>query len=618
MPKRDDSLDTIEEFLQKARRRLSDENPDYYEQADAMRDGADIRPYDSGEDDEDRPKKKKKKKAQSAADWLANNDPTVKKPEKAEEKKEEAPPAKQEVAPAKQEEAKPAPAAQAAVPASANASPVGKKPLSDSEQALIDEYKRKFAKPVEPAPEKRRILMSQPSAAGPKDEMQPSREEVNAMREYTRPYEQHMMDKDKLEAEAHVNPQKHTHGRIIESRTKAHKDIQQAYQEMADSPEYQKADPITQMRMDTKFKQDWHANNPTHWEDAVAQHHEAYLKGAEASAMHGAAKNERIRHIAGGGVQPGAFSLEEGMQHAGGSRDDEDSAPSGIATDQAASFASSNRDFIDKFMRGYNKQDSSVDLNQQENFNNGRESVANILGSPPSLKDPSKKSKFDGFVSRYEPLIHKETQRVIDKMGLRQQVQNGQMDAESLLHYAGWHALVQAVNDYDFDHPSKASFTTHLKRKMQGLMQTALKEQDQIPTELRRGAKKFDKQTRDANAAPVKSLSAEEIERIKGQIAPPKGAVGDVKVSKPADIPSKTTSFALPAPAAPPPPSKPSSADIVAKHPPDVQDRLKRVAAARAPLVRRGVMPKPPTPAGPRRNVNIVQPTTEEEGGGEE
>ena len=61
----------------------------------------------------------------------------------------------------------------------------------------------------------------------------------------------------------------------------------------------------------------------------------------------------------------------------------------------------------------------------------------------------------------------------------------------SMLHEAGMHGLVQAINDYDHENPGKASFATHAGNKIRGLQMTAMRNQDQIPVEVRQAQKKF-------------------------------------------------------------------------------------------------------------------------------
>jgi DNA-directed RNA polymerase specialized sigma subunit len=60
-----------------------------------------------------------------------------------------------------------------------------------------------------------------------------------------------------------------------------------------------------------------------------------------------------------------------------------------------------------------------------------------------------------------------------------------------MLHEAGMHGLMQAVNDYDHNNPNKASFATHVGNKIRGLQMTAMKNIDQIPAEVRRAQKQF-------------------------------------------------------------------------------------------------------------------------------
>ena len=416
------------------------------------------------------------------------------------------------------------------------------------------------------------------------NDMQPSREELMQLRDYTRAYSSRARDKTRLEADASKNPVRHHDGRLVEARNVSHADYQQAYNEFARSPEFQNADPFAQMDMETQFKTDWKNSNPDHHINALKAHSEAYKKGERAKGLFAQAKDEKIRHIAGGGVNPDAMSIEEGLQHAGGSREEDEKSPGGISQDKSAAFASGNREFIDQYMQNYNKKaprpgdapDEYAHADEQ------RPDVASVIGDAPQFKNSGHKRAHDMLVQKYYPLIERAARRTLGKMGLTQAADSGQLD-DTALHEAGINALYQAINDYDHDHPSKASFTTHLNRKMNGLMQTALKAQDEIPADMRAGSTKFKQTQRDATAAPVKHTNKEGVTTI---IDPSAGA-------KPPAAAAATPS--TPPPAAAPivakPPMKRPLADIVAGHHPDRQERVKRLEAFK-----------------PKRNINYVAP----------
>ncbi len=521
------TLETIKEFLEKARRRLSDENPDYADQDDEQdADGLESFDGEGGEEDE-------------ADAWLRAHDK--------------------------------------------NLAPKGPSEVDAAEPEAVSEENEEEGDeaPIAPPPAQKPTPPS-PAAAGKpasEDDLQPTREELAAMREYTRPWEQNARDRAKLEAEAHVNPGRHHQGRLLEARNMSHADRQKAYEAFSQSPEFQNADPITQMEMEGKFHEDWKKQNPEHLMNALNAHHEAHKKGGQAMQLYNQAKDDKIRHIAGGGTQPGSMSVEEGMQHIGGSRDDEDSGPSGIQQDKGAAFAAGNQDFIQQYMQNYDKKAKKFsNVEDMDNMDpETRADVNTVLGEHPALKDPAKKRKVDQFVAKYHPQIGKAARHVLSKLGLTDKANRGEID-HGVLHEAGVHALFQAVNDYDHDHPSKAKFTTHLSRKMHGLMQSALKAQDEIPAGMRAGAKKFDQTKRAVNASPVKHTNKEGVTTI---------------INPPTPTPPK------------------SATEIAAAHHPDIQDRLKRVIAAKAPIVRRQNVQPAVKPAGPKMNVNHT--TIEEE-----
>lgn len=540
------TLDTVKDFLQKARRRLSDENPDYSDVDDEQdNDGLDSEISDEPDDDADK--------------WLKTHEKDAaapeqdKSPEYDEYQSDENPETHQAEA----------------------QKPTAEEPVSAKAVAPIKRSAGSSAPVRENTPEYS------------EDDLQPSKEELAQMREYTRPWEQNARDRAKLEADPSVNPVSHHQGRLVEARNTSHADRQKAYGEFTQSPEYKAASPVAKMRLEAKFQKDWKQQNPEHLKNALIAHNEAHKKGSEAMNTFKQVKDEKIRHIAGGGAQPGSMSAEEAMQHVGGSRDDEDSGPSGIQQDKGAAFASGNQEFMQQYMKNYDKKSKKYsNVDDMDNLDpEVRADVNSVLGEHPALKDPTKKRQVDRFVSKYHPLIGKAARQVLSKLGLTEKANRGEIDA-GLLHEAGVHALFQATNDYDHDHPSKAKFTTHLNRKMHGLMQTALKTQDEIPADLRAGAKNFDTQRRNQNAAPVKHTNKEGVTTI---IQP-----GGAKPAAPAPTPARSLTEIAPG-----------------HHEPDVHDRFKRVTAARAPLVRKQTALQP-KPAGPRIN-NIMSSEDGEE-----
>lgn len=315
---------------------------------------------------------------------------------------------------------------------------------------------------------------------------QPSREDLMAMRAYTRPWEQRTREAIALKADPAKNPELARHGNIVEARNQAHGDRNAAYRQFISSPEYKNADPITQMEMDDKFESDWKAKNPEHLKGALQAHGDAHKKGEGHRDLHAAAKDAAIENIIGGGGGAGgeAFSLEEGMQHAGGTRGEEGTQAT-IKQDPAAAFAMGNQEFIKQFAKdraGKNKKVSNID--DMANYDEGSQrDIARILGEGPN-KDP----KFEKFFAHYHPLIGMSAHKTLNRLGLDPKHPDIDM---SMLHEAGMHGLIQAMNDYDHDNPAKASFATHAGNKIRGLQMTAMKNQDAIPAEVRQAQKKF-------------------------------------------------------------------------------------------------------------------------------
>jgi hypothetical protein len=509
-----EELDRLEAILLKARRRMSDEANEDQDEEDVSPEEAGMREFDPDTDGDDADK------------WLEENDTENRDkddydeygPDEDEESHQQEPELDQdEVADSvpEVEGSNGAPTPEVEIPGAGGGTAVEEQRSPDQGQTQ-----------EEPAQVK-----------GESRFPQPSREDIAEMRQYTRPWEQRARDKTRLEAEPAKNPVLHHEGKMVEARNAAHKQYQDAYASMQASPDYQNADPITQMEMDSNFESDFHKKNPDYLANAAKLHSEAHKKGLGAKDVHAAAKDEAIRHVLTGGAQGDTgMSTEEALQHAGGTKGEEGTTGS-MTQDPSASFASGNKAFLDQYAKDYaNKSKKPKDVSEMMNYDEGSKAdVQRILGEHPALKDPAKKAKVDAFFAKYHPLIGMNAKKVLNKLGLdskRSDVDLG------MLHEAGMHGLMQSINDYNHDHPSKASFSTHAGNKIRGLQQTAMRAQDQVPQELRVGAKKFQQ----AQASPV---------------------------------------------------SKPDIKGMLSKHPPEVADRMKRIDAFKA-----SAAPKTPKPEG--------------------
>lgn len=334
--------------------------------------------------------------------------------------------------------------------------------------------------------------ISQPAQPKSKSRFdQPSREDLVAMRSYTRPWEQRARDAARVQADPTKNPVLAHHGGIIEAREKHFGDRKSAYQSLVNSDEYKKADPITQMEMDDKFEKEWSSKNPAHLSSAMQAHHTAHQKeseyggrvGRKGQGVFDAAKEAKIQNVISGGAQaPETFSTEAGLQHAGGTKGEEGTQGT-IVNDPAASFAAGNKEFIQQYAKDYAaKGKKPINIDDISNYDSGsQKDIARILGPGPA-KDP----KFEKFFAHYYPLIGMSAKKAINALGL--DPKHPDIDA-SMLHEAGMHGLVQAINDYDHDNPGKASFATHAGNKIRGLQMTAMRNIDQIPTEVRQAQK---------------------------------------------------------------------------------------------------------------------------------
>jgi hypothetical protein len=389
---------------------------------------------------------------------------------------------------------------------------------------------------------------------------EPSKEDILALRQHTEPWDRRARDWTAINADSQKNPVLAQKGRLIEAREKGHKDRTSAYKELTNSPKYINADPMKQMEMDDQFERTWHTNNPDHIEDIVNQHGEIDKGNREDHARWKESKKANIAHVlSGGAASPDAMSMEEGMQHAGGVRSEE-GTQGAIAQDPAAAFAAKNQDFIRQAGKVFAAKNKNQPIVENEDYNNSvKKDINDILG--PAAKGDA---KFQQFMSDHYPLIRMNGKSVLSKLGLDK---NHPSVDHGLLDFAGMHGLIQAINTYDHDHPSKSSFKTHANHRIRGAQMEAMKAQDAIPRELRQGAKAFDKEQATTKPQQVQAPSP--------VIQQPKTDIGTL-ISE-------------------------------SGHPnaPDMADRLKRVSAARTTIRRPAgtVVPKVATPI-PQLNEN--------------
>ena len=213
------------EELEKARQKMSDEfdpNEDPY--ADEVEDDRTDREFDPDEEDSD------------GADWLKDNDPSYNKGEDYEEYNDD------EDQDAHQK---------------GISEDIGDVE-SDSQMAdgTTDEESRR----QEGSSNKELSTQKQKETNKPQEVkrsgrfQQPSREDLMAMRNYTRPWEQRSREAAALKADPSKNPELARHGNIVEARNAAHADRNTAYRNLTASDEYKNADPVTQMEMEDNFE----------------------------------------------------------------------------------------------------------------------------------------------------------------------------------------------------------------------------------------------------------------------------------------------------------------------------------------------------------------------------
>ena len=318
-----EDIEAVKAVLVKARRRLSDEPEEDPEDVSPEEMGMREFDPDTEEDDADK--------------WLAENDP-----ERGKEEEDEPTDEYEEYAPEEDEEAHQRDSEFLDEPEEPSEEPAAEAETPEEEGTgegdPVEEPDEEVAAQEEP--------VRQQAAPGEGRFPQPSREEIAEMRQHTRPLEQRAREMTRLGAEAEKNPVLAHEGRIVEARNMSHRDHQDAYAKMQASPDYQNADPVTQMEMDSKFEADWHKQHPDYLANAAKAHAAAHVEGLKGMGEGARAKKEAIQHVRTGGAQAEEpMSAEEAMQHAGGVKDEEGTTGS-MVQDPATRFAREHQQFL--------------------------------------------------------------------------------------------------------------------------------------------------------------------------------------------------------------------------------------------------------------------------------
>lgn len=414
----------------------------------------------------------------------------------------------------------------------------------------------------------------------------PSREQLAELRSFTQPQQRYNDEYSALDADGKKNPILASRGDVIEARNNAFKERVDKLKQMQSSPEWKNATSAQRRKMDAEFQAKFEAENPNHAVDAMKAHDAASKKAVEHNKAYQAAQDAKMQNIIrGGGQSPDAVSLEEGIQHAGGQRDEDGGATGlNIMQDPATAFAQRNKELVRQM--GQKARDPSFGQNMDDVDNPGtpKRDINKILGSKMD-KNP----KFEKFFEHYYPLIMKTIKRTVNDPAYR----GLNLDHEDY-HEAGMHGLIQAINTFDHDRPKKPTFATFAAKKIEGLVRSAIKSQDEIPVEARKAEKEF---SQGPTGQPrVRSSTKRFINNE--SFGKPKEKAKNVD---PALIEEwKQRQAQKPKVAPPPPPEAPEQGSTekllqTSNHPraPEMADRLKRVSAIRRPA---GTKPAPQQP----------------------
>lgn len=434
---------------------------------------------------------------------------------------------------------------------------------------LPDDIKRSLASSPKNIPEQSKVSavapLSRPiSSIVPESDPEkiapePTMDQLKAMREHTIPWERRAREIAALRADPRKNPKLALEGEIVAANRLAGASKSEVIKQLRNSDDFKQADPARQATMEEELISEWKKNNPDHLKNQLKAHSEARAKGEQFKTAHQQAKQKTIQDVLrGGATGQETFSVEEGMQHAGGSKDEE-GITGGIASDPVHNFAVGNKDFIRDYAEKMARKMSapSSEEPQEDEISDQKHDIAKILGTSP--KNPV----IDHIYDTYGKLVRANAKKAILSIGLTPDHPSIKDVGEGLLTAAGMHGLFQAINDYD--PAAGASFVTHASNKIHGLQRTALRSLDAIPIELRTALKEFNRK------------------KAQGQMSTP------TPTPAPKSTPTPSTTQAeqpTPSPSTVQPPHKVIGSSTHSKAE-DIADRLKRADAQKKVILRK-------------------------------
>jgi len=332
--------------------------------------------------------------------------------------------------------------------------------------------------------------------------IEPTPEQLNALRVHTIPQEMRTRQRAAMEADATTNPEQFHHGSVVAAALDHYKGHNDAYGELVSSPQYKNAPLAEKMKMDRQFAENWRKDNPSHALEGMRNAIKGHERGLEGKQFYRQSKAADIRNILEGGALGSGLetvSGREGIQQAGGIEDD--MGPTGVSTDrdQITSFAINNPEFVNKLREKYDVKNlpSAEELEYQRGAFKGSGDIRRLLG-----KEPAMDQQVNNFFNHYSPLIDSAKRKTISYL----KSQNVPITEDSIeadvLTEVGMHGLIQAINDYKHDNPEGKKFKNWASTKIGGLMRTAMQQFNKIPPEVRKMKAKHDEEIKMKGVAP--------------------------------------------------------------------------------------------------------------------
>jgi len=399
-----------------------------------------------------------------------------------------------------------------------------------------------------------------------------TRDEVNKLRDLASKQAANIVIARNHYADPRKNPRLHRESQLHLAHDNAFKPMHDAWSELSDSDSYKKASLPQKHRMQRDFINQWHQENPEHYQAATDAIQGAHEKGSQADLAHTQEEKRRLEHSAmGGGL--GSMTSQEAAAHLGVKGDDDEMPQTSTSQSAGVKFAGANPEAVKQALS--NKRFEGVpeeDIEIEENT--GRAPIK----KHPDFEHPENKALINDFASRY---AHLQDKPFIDRVKQKAGISDPDID-DAAISDASHNAMWLGMHQYNASR-SNMNLDQFIKNRMVDAVKNNIKQQhtDKVTSSAKRAAKQMPA-AQEARTAGVKVYTPEERAALQAKMT-------GQPVAKPA-VESQPKPEA--APVQPAPTTQPVSQPVkphFSEHLDDAaKERLKNVNAAKTIIRRPG------------------------------